>query len=50
VQKVSVFSAGVGAKSPDADLARGVIEFLASPQAAGAIAGSGLEAVQRDRT
>jgi molybdate transport system substrate-binding protein len=43
VQKVSVFSAGVGASTRDADLARAVIRFLASPEAAPAITKSGLE-------
>jgi molybdate transport system substrate-binding protein len=45
VQKVSVFSAGVAASSPDAALARAVIQFLASPKAADAVANSGLEPV-----
>ena len=44
-QKVSVFSAGVAAKTRDADGARAVIRFLASPEAAGAITKSGLEPV-----
>jgi molybdate transport system substrate-binding protein len=43
VQKVSVFSAGVAATSPDAGLARSVIKFLASAEAAPAVTGSGLE-------
>jgi molybdate transport system substrate-binding protein len=43
VQIVSVFSAGVAASCPDAAMARQVIEFLAGPQAAGAIVTSGLE-------
>jgi len=43
VQKVSVFSAGVAASSRQADLARSVIQFLASAEAAQAITGSGLE-------
>jgi molybdate transport system substrate-binding protein len=43
VQKVSVFSAGVAATSRNANLARAVIKFLASPEAAPAIAKSGLE-------
>jgi molybdate transport system substrate-binding protein len=43
LQKVSVFSAGVAATSPDAQAARAVIEFLASPEAADAITQSGLE-------
>ena len=43
VQKVSVFSAGVAASARDSDLARTVIKFLASPEAAHAITKSGLE-------
>jgi molybdate transport system substrate-binding protein len=43
VQKVSTFAAGVAASSPDKALARLVIEFLASPQSAQAVAESGLE-------
>jgi molybdate transport system substrate-binding protein len=45
VQKVSVFSAGVAASCPDAALARAVIQFLASPEAADAIRKSGLEPI-----
>lgn len=45
VQKVSTFAAGVAASSPDAALARSVIKFLASPQAARAIINSGLEPI-----
>lgn len=45
LQKVSNFTAGVGAKSPHPAAARKVIGFLASPAAAQAIADSGLEAV-----
>jgi molybdate transport system substrate-binding protein len=43
VQKVSAFSAGVGATSPDPALARSAIQFLASKEAAPAIAKTGLE-------
>jgi molybdate transport system substrate-binding protein len=43
VQKVSSFAAGVAASCPDQAGARSVIEFLASPAAAPAITGSGLE-------
>jgi molybdate transport system substrate-binding protein len=43
VQKVSSFAAGVAASSPDKPLARSAIEFLTSPEAAKAIANSGLE-------
>ena len=45
LQKVAVFSAGVAASSPNADLARSVIKFLASAEAAAAIARSGLEPI-----
>jgi molybdate transport system substrate-binding protein len=45
LQKVAVFSAGVAASSPNADLARSVIKFLASAEAAPAIARSGLEPI-----
>ena len=44
-QKVSVFSAGVAASSRDAELARSVIQFLASAEAAPAITRSGLELI-----
>ena len=44
-QKVSLFSAGVAAKSRDADAARAVIRFLASAEAADAITKSGLDPV-----
>jgi molybdate transport system substrate-binding protein len=43
VQKVSVFSAGVGANTGKSDLARRVIQFLVSPEASPAIKKSGLE-------
>jgi molybdate transport system substrate-binding protein len=45
VQKVSVFCAGVAASTRNSDLARSVIKFLASPEAAAAITKSGLEPV-----
>lgn len=45
VQKISSFAAGVAASSPDKDLARLVIQFLASRDATPAIANSGLEPV-----
>ncbi len=45
VQKVSTFAAGVAANSPDKDLARKVIRFLASAEAAAAIQSSGLEPI-----
>ena len=44
LQKVSVFSGGVAATTRDAALARAVIDFLASAEAAPAIVKSGLEA------
>jgi len=47
LQKVSSFAAGVAASTPDAALARSVIGFLASPEAAEAIRNSGLEPVGR---
>jgi len=43
VQKISSFAAGVAASSPDKALARSVIAFLASPEAAQAIRSTGLE-------
>ncbi|HYC46871.1 MAG TPA: substrate-binding domain-containing protein [Burkholderiales bacterium] len=43
LQKVTLFSAAVGANSPQPDLARTVIAFLASAEAAPAIAKTGLE-------
>ena len=45
VQKVSMFSAGIAATSPDAELARSVIQFLASSAATLAITNSGLEPI-----
>ena len=47
VQKVSVFSAGVAAKTRDPDAARAVIRFLASAEAARAITKSGLEPIRQ---
>jgi molybdate transport system substrate-binding protein len=44
-QKVSVFSAGVALSTRDADAARALVKFLASPEAAGAITNSGLEPI-----
>jgi molybdate transport system substrate-binding protein len=43
VQYASVFSAGVVSASPQPDTARALIKFLASPAAAGTVAGTGLE-------
>jgi molybdate transport system substrate-binding protein len=48
VQKVAVFSAGIAVSTRDAELARSVIEFLASPDAASAITESGLEPLRDD--
>jgi molybdate transport system substrate-binding protein len=45
VQKVSVFSAGVARNTRDPDAALGVVRFLSSPEAAGAITKSGLEPI-----
>ena len=45
VQRVTVFSAGVAASSRNAEAARAVIRFLASSEAAPAVAKSGLEPV-----
>jgi molybdate transport system substrate-binding protein len=45
VQKVSVFSAGVSETTSNADVARGVIQFLSSHEAAAAISKSGLEPI-----
>lgn len=45
VQKVSSFTVGVGANSPNKTVARSVIEFLASSEAAKAIRDSGLEPI-----
>jgi molybdate transport system substrate-binding protein len=47
VQRVSIFSAGVAANCPSPALARSVITFLASYEAAGAITKSGLELPKR---
>jgi molybdate transport system substrate-binding protein len=45
LQKVSIFSAGVAVSTKDADAARAVIKFFASPEAAEAITNSGLEPI-----
>lgn len=47
VQRTSVFSGGVAANSRNANAARALIRCLASPEAAGAVAKSGLEPVAR---
>lgn len=43
VQKVTTFNAGVGRTTRDAAVARSVIDFLASPEAASAVTKTGLE-------
>ena len=48
LQKASLFTAGIGTKSPDREAARKVIEFLASPSTAVIIRSSGLESLVRD--
>ena len=45
VQRVSVFSAGVAARSKHADMARALIKLLASPEAAATVARTGLEPI-----
>ncbi|MGE0558681.1 MAG: extracellular solute-binding protein [Burkholderiales bacterium] len=45
LQKVSLFTAGIGVNSPDKAAARKVIGFLASPEATQAISSSGLESI-----
>jgi molybdate transport system substrate-binding protein len=47
VQKVSVFSAGVGLNNRDSAAAYAVVKFLASPQASAAITKSGLEPIAK---
>jgi molybdate transport system substrate-binding protein len=49
VQRTSVFSAGVAARSTNATAARALISCLASPDASGAVAKSGLEPVAQKR-
>ena len=46
LQKISVFAAGVAATSSNPEIARGVIRFLASAEAASAISKTGLEPVR----
>jgi molybdate transport system substrate-binding protein len=43
VQRVTIFSAGIAAGSTQRDIAKALIEFLASPRVTPAIAKSGLE-------
>lgn len=43
LQRITVFSAGVPARSREPDAARALVRFLASPAAAGAIVDSGME-------
>jgi molybdate transport system substrate-binding protein len=45
VQRVTVFSAGVAVSSRNADAARALIRFLASSEAVGTVAKTGLEAI-----
>ena len=45
VQKISVFSAGIAASAAHRKIAQTLINFLTSPDAAGAIRQSGLEPV-----
>jgi molybdate transport system substrate-binding protein len=47
VQRITVISAGVAAHSKHPEAARAFIRFLASPNAAGAVAKSGLEPISR---
>jgi len=46
VQKISVFSAGIALSTRNVEVARAVIRFLASSEAARAIAASGLEPIE----
>jgi molybdate transport system substrate-binding protein len=48
VQKVSVFSTGVASSTTDSDAAHALVRFLASPEAASAIANSGLEPISQN--
>ena len=45
-QKVTVYAAGIAAGSGDPDEAKKLIDFLASPKAAGAVRQTGLETPQ----
>jgi molybdate transport system substrate-binding protein len=45
LQVVTIFSAGIATSAKDANAARGLIAFLASPAAAGAIEKSGMEPI-----
>jgi len=47
VQKTSVFAAGVGATTRDAELARSFVRFLTTPAVVSAITQSGLEVIER---
>jgi molybdate transport system substrate-binding protein len=49
VQRVTIFAAGVGARSLNPDLARSFIDYLASPRAVAAIRKTALEAVAAER-
>jgi molybdate transport system substrate-binding protein len=46
VQKITVYAAGVGARASDPAAAKALIDFLASPAAAAAIAKSGLDPIR----
>jgi molybdate transport system substrate-binding protein len=48
VQKVSMFSTGVASSTTDSDAAHALVRFLASPEAASAIANSGLEPISQN--
>ena len=48
LQVVTIFAAGIATGARDANLARGLIAFLASPAAAGAIEKSGMEPIASD--
>ena len=49
LQVVTIFAAGVASGAKDASLARGLIEFLASPAAAAALEKSGMEPISKQR-
>jgi molybdate transport system substrate-binding protein len=44
-QKITVYSAGIGAAAKEPAAARALIQFLASPAAAAAVTKSGLERI-----
>jgi len=49
VQRVTVFAAGIATNSRHPEAARAFIRFLASPEAAGVVAKSGLELIETNR-